>query len=147
MVRLVPVVEQTLVACLAASVGRTILKRVGVVVADRERSSRKGGQHRRVFDESAEDTGTAFRHLMEEDLQAVPARWHGLARKLSRLELELLLNRLLERRLEARSLRAGAGRLEAHDQGVLGVPDEWDHAHDAPFGRRVVLVGGIRLVA
>ena len=65
-VRLVPIVEQALVACPAASVGRAVLERVGVVVADRERSPREGGQHPRIFDESAKHADAAFRYPMTE---------------------------------------------------------------------------------
>ena len=59
----------------------------------------------------------------------------------------MLLDRLLERRLQARDLGAGTGRLEAHHQSILGVLDERHHAHDAAFRRRIVPIGRVGLIA
>ena len=107
----------------------------------------EGRHHGRIVDELAEDASASFRYLVEEDLFPVPRRRHRFARKLARLELEVLLDRLLEGGLKTRGLWAGARWLEAHDQGVLGVLDERHHPHDAPFARRVVAVRGVGLVA
>src|SRR3989442_4215716 len=53
--------------------------------------------------------------------RGIRRRRHRLARQLPWLELEVLLHGLMQRRLQTGHLRAGVGRLDAHDQGVLRV--------------------------
>ena len=108
--------------------------------------ARQRRHHGRIVDKLPQDAGPSFRYLVEEDLLPLPARRHGLARKLARLELEVLLDRLLERGLKTRGFGPGTRRLEAHDQGVLGVPDERHHPHDAPFAHGIVAVGRVGLL-
>ena len=122
MVRLVRVVEQALVARLAAAVGRAVLEGVRVVVAECQGPARQRRHHGRIVDELTEDAGPTFRYLVEEDLLPIPARRHRLARQLARLELEVLLDRLLERGLKTRGLGPGTRRFEAHGPGRSWCP-------------------------
>ena len=144
---LVPIVQEAFVARPAAPVRGPILQGVGIVVTDRKRPARERGQRRRTLGKLAQNAGASFRRLVEEYLPPFVRRGHRLAGELARFKLEVLLDGLLEGRLETRHLGSGRRRVEAHDQSVLGVLDERHHPRGPPFGGRIVLVLSVGLVA
>ena len=101
MVRLVAVVEQALVAGLAALVGSLIFQRVRVEVTDFQGTPRQCRQHDASSANSAQYPGAALRGLVEQNLAPVVRLRQRFAGKFAWLDLELQLDRLLEGRLQA----------------------------------------------
>ena len=93
-VRLVAVVEQALVARLAAGLGALVFERVRIEVADLQRRRASSRNHGGVFGDLPQNAGAAFGRFVEEDFLPVLGGRHRLAGEFARLELEMLLDGL-----------------------------------------------------
>jgi hypothetical protein len=105
-VRLVAVVEETLVARLSAGLRTLVLQRDRVDVTYLERPAGQQRQHGGVLDDLAQDAGTAFGGFIEEEFLTILCRGHRLAAEFARFELEVFLDGLLDGSLKACHLRA-----------------------------------------
>jgi len=144
-VGLIGIVEETLVACFTAGGCSLVVKGIGVEVADLQGLTCKEGNRRRVFHELAQNTRSALRCLVEEDLVAFPEGRHGFAGEFPGLKLIVFLDRFLKRRLQARHLVKGPCGLQAHYQSVLRIRDIGNHS-GLPCAHGILGIIGVRCI-